>query len=371
MVKHLNVVGLLSNFSQGIVSAGCASGLDQSKLFNLSYVAVTERKDLNLDTPEFQDPVFKGTAGAITNKPDWKALTVLCLPLEHYELVKTEGYKALITSIYSDKLPDELKKGVNNQKFDFIGTPSKFSYNLLKSAFPRQNVKHIPYAYKITDNDKLVDISFINPVDYWSNLIGYKFDDKTQVISSAGPFNIRKGHDRLVAACELVGASRPILLATSWYNPGFPMGFPHSIMHAGNYEPIVTKSGIYLYKKGNCFVAYLPRLANRSEMIKNFLNTDLYCAPSLVECWDMSLFDMMQNGALCAPSMNTAHLDYCNDNNCLPISADCSRASIVGAIDTAKSIAEDNRTAIIANAIRTCNGYTWSKTGKLIIEAFR
>jgi glycosyltransferase involved in cell wall biosynthesis len=385
MVKNINFVGPFSSFTPS--AAGCAAGLALQPNIRLSYVALSDKQNLDFNQPEFQEPIFQSLVESLSIKPDWKDLTIMMLPLHQHELVKCEGPKALISPVYTNVIPEDVKKSLNSQRFEFIGTSSEFGVKVLKEQLPRHKIKHIPFAYKLEPDDKRVERLTPSIVTYWSNLIGYKFPENAQVVSSAGPFNIRKGHDTLLSACLEIGKSRPIVLITSWFHPAIPTGFPHGLAHTLNMEPLVTGTAIYLYKWQNCYFVLLPRAATRKQLVDQFYNTNLYCAPSHCESWNATLFDMMSNGVPCAASSNTAHLDYCNSSNSILMASDklikanspnylglwydIMVDSIVRAINTANVIEDDAVAALVEQAYKKTDEYSWKKTGKLIIEALK
>jgi hypothetical protein len=96
---------------------------------------------------------------------------------------------------------------------------------------------------------------------------------------------------------------------------------------------------------------------------------------------------MMSNGVPCAASSNTAHLDYCNSSNSILMASDklikanspnylglwydIMVDSIVRAINTANVIEDDAVAALVEQAYKKTDEYSWKKTGKLIIEALK
>lgn len=294
--------------------------------------------------------------------------------------------KIAFTTFEVDGLnPNEL---ATLSKFDTIGTANNYHANILKNYFPDKDIFVAPHAFKITNNQQQVRVVEANDnTEHWRGILSKKIPEDAIVLSSAGKYESRKGHPELLQACERISETKPVLLLGFWHNIFIPGGYPFHEMMYQDYEQVATDSGIFLYRKGNMFVAFMPPSPDRIGLYQAIAKTDLFLSSSKAEGWDLVLFDLMNLGMLCAATHVTAHADYCNSNNTIKIEAeslcpaldmpffngqhnwyDVTPDNVYNAIDTYLTLGKNKKKTLRDNAFRDCSKYNWIDSSKLILE---
>jgi len=300
-----------------------------------------------------------------------------------------EGSERVIISTFE---VDDFPQGVMDKlsSFDSLGTASTWGADVLRKRFPGKRVFSTPHAFFPTSehNETLAHIpkDHKQSVDFWSRKLDTKLPANTQLLTSIGKFEKRKGHNELLDTVIDIGKDRPITLLASWFNPFMNQNYPFFAMHERDMRPVLTKEGFFGYSKGKALVILLPRIATRGQLIGAMLHSDTYVSPAYCEGWDLPLFEMMTHGAHCIATLNTGHLDYCTTTNVMPMQEIAVEPAIDGTpffsgqgkwnrinpmelrhcIDNAWSMDPEARMHMQAQAKATCSQFSWEKSAAVI-----
>jgi glycosyltransferase involved in cell wall biosynthesis len=309
--------------------------------------------------------------------------------LTHSDAIPKGEQRCIISTFEVDDFPPEVLAKL--KEFDAIGTASTWGADVLRKHLPDTKIFVTPHAYKPyeTWSDRGPGREHSSPIAYWNEALDIDMPSETQVVSTIGKFERRKGHYELLDSVLEIGKKRPILLLAAWFNPFMAQNFPFFVAHQKDLRPILTKPEFISWKKDMATVIFFPRTDTRKTLLRYMMQSDVYAAPSYCEGWNFPLFEMMTCGALCIASMNTAHLDYCTSSNVIPLSDQTvvpaidetpffsgrgtwnqiSQRELQEAIEKAHTMSPTESERIRELAKSTCNQFNWTKSGDLIIKA--
>lgn len=291
----------------------------------------------------------------------------------------------VFTTFEIDTLSD--KEIENLKEAKTIGTANQYHADILQNYFPDKKIYVAPHAFLPSAKNKVPALKNEDPLHIWKNLLSQDFPDDTLVISSAGKYETRKGHDSLLDALELLPEEKTVVLTAYWHNPFFPANYPYSEMHYRGYERIVTKSNIFLYKKGNKYIAFMPPSPDRQSLHGIIARSHLFVAPSRAEGFNLVLFEIMSLGIPCAATINSGHAEFCNSDNVIEIEAsskvlahdppfflntgkwfDVSGEAIYEAIQKFGNMDRQEVAKMTSNARKLSDKFTWEKSSKIILD---
>lgn len=220
---------------------------------------------------------------------------------------------------------------LNNQEInalstlDAIGTASQWGKSILSKYIDSNKVFVVNHAYN-ENNTQVIDHNIdatennANIHSIWSKVIApISLSKDTLFLSTAGKFESRKGHPELVDACIAYGKSDPIVLIAYFYNPFIQDNFPFSFLNSRFLYPEFTSNGIKVYKKDNFRLIMMPPAGKRNELHSALQKANYFISPSKAEGWNLPLYEMMSIGMPCITTLYSAHTEYCDKNNILPI----------------------------------------------------
>lgn len=305
----------------------------------------------------------------------------------HSQEIAQGSPRVIMSTFEVDDFPPPIIQALEG--FDAIGTASTWGEEILRQRFPNKTVFSSPHAYSVSgDHEKLKPLGKKERVEQWAKHLGVNLPEDTQILGNVGKYEVRKGHREILDTVLDIGRERPVLLIAAWFNPFMRGNYPFFAFHMRDMAPVVTKSPMFLYRKDKALVAVAPRMQTKEGLLQVIRNTDTYLSPSYCEGWDLPLFEMMSHGAHCIASLNTAHLDYCTDDNCTVLDGStieqakddtpffsgrgtwnrCNSEELRHCIDKAYKMSEEERVAIGLRAEKDCRKFTWAKSASKIIQ---
>lgn len=360
--NSINWFGPINNLGYGVASIGYYSGLN--KVYNKVNFIPIGNKDKNI-------PIKEGLFDH--NLPSvgfWHG----------HEANRIIGNKrVLITTFELDKFDDNVKDQLS--KLDAIGTASNWGLEVLRKNLPGKKVFRAPHGTE----------------QYSLSKDNYSTPKNTLRIFSLGKFEKRKSCLELIEALEILSSRNRNIsytLCASWFNPFFPGGYPYAELNSRNYEPQYiadTFKSIYnsSYKKENLIINLLNYPLHKETELQNIMaSNDVFISASKAEGWNLGLTEAMSCGVPCIATMNTAHLDYCTDDNCVPIYTHDTEPAvdnmffndpscywqkvtpehIVNALTVFKLMSPIEKAKMAKKAKQKVTQFTWEKSAKIIKE---
>lgn len=309
--KAFNYVGPINNTGYGVASLGYLNALAEQNP-NISIVPIgTVPNDIELS------PAIKK---ALANKANPSAPTFCFWHLFDIpnRIQDFSGPKIAFTTFELNELTKEELVDIN--KYAFVGTASRWGADILSKYISQDKVFIAPHAYKHDPKDVVPTIELRQDFDYWQGLLHpFVIPNNSLYLSIAGKFESRKGYPELITACLEASSIRPIVLVSFCYNPFIPDGFPYSYFISNNFYPVYTNSGLKAYKKNNLLVLLMPPVKNRTDLHRLLAKAHFFISPSKGEGWNLPLFEMMSYGMPSITPLVSAHTEYCNNKNVVPI----------------------------------------------------
>lgn len=376
---NFNYVGPINKTGYGIASIGYLNQLVKDNP-NISVNAISKIDQGN----ECYHEVLK----AIENKPDYTNPT-FCFWHWHDMLNQISSFKGKKFGFSTFEV-DELKSQETDifKDLDAIGTTSSWGKEVL-SKYTNKPIHIIHHAFKYDDSTKVDRYNLAKTnIDKWNNFIApIKLPKETLILSTAGKFESRKGHPELIDACIEYGKTNPVVLIAFLYNPFIPDNFPFSYINYKMFYPVFTNFGIKVFKKNNFYLILMPPTNNRAELHNAIINSHYFVSPSKGEGWNLPLFEMMTYGMPCITTLYSAHTEYCDSTNVVPVEfdglvtandnmffrgigkwANVTKDSILKSISTAHSKLSDSKfiDTLSSNAALSAGRFTWQKEARKI-----
>lgn len=209
-------------------------------------------------------------------------------------------------------------------KLSSVATASEWGKKILQK-YTRKDIHVIRHAFKNTSTQKLSRVSFdySNNFEAWSKFLSpVKFPKDALFLSTAGKFELRKSHPEIIQACLEYGKQHPVVLIAFVHNPFMHDNFPYSYINYNMFYPMYTNFGIKVYKKDNFYLVLMPRANKKDELHSALSKTHFFISPSKGEGWNLPLFEMMSIGMPCITTLYSAHTEYCNKDNVIPVEID-------------------------------------------------
>lgn len=381
--------GPINGLGYGQASAGYAAGL-----MELGALA----GHVNIGGVDPTDPEIKD--GECTNKllrsdlkPEegWGGPSVGFWHFSHAHEIASGSPRVIMATFEVDDFPPAVLANLSNN-FDAIGTASQWGAEILKKRLPNKEIFYAPHAFSLKGDHKVPDRpSRAKRLEMWTKQLRASIGSNTQILGNIGKFEKRKGHYDLLDTVLEIGRERPILLVTAWFNPFMNGHYPFFAMHERDMRPLLVNSPIYLYQKDQAMVLILPRVQSKEGLIGLMRHVDTYVSPAYCEGWDLPLFEMMSHRSHCIASLNTAHLEYCSEDNVTPLKEfdvvpaiddtpffsgqgtwnQINREELRLQIDMAHSIGEEARRSIAKKAEADCKQFTWETSAKEILRVVK
>jgi glycosyltransferase involved in cell wall biosynthesis len=392
MKKHINWYGPFNSLGYGQASMGYALGLHNSlsidkQTMSFSVIGGCDNKD-----PELNTVWRQRLSTELDTEPDPSCPTVGFWHFHDLDKVGTGSTRTVLSTFEVDYFPEPVMRKMN--ELDAIGTASKWGYDILKRRFPSKVVFKAPHAVRTIHGKVTLNLVGVAPKStdnpaFWANMLGVtNLDKRTQVLSTVGKYEMRKGHIELIDSVLDIGKERPILLVASWFNPFMAQYYPFFAMHERDMRPIPSTLGYFAYVKDKAVIIMLPRLATRSDLHELIGKSDTYVGASYAEGWDLPLFEAMSRGMHCIATLNTAHLDYCFDYNVTPMTQfdtvpakddtpyfqghgtwnKISKEELQNCIDKSFTEGLDYRASIGERAREVCQEFDWTTSSATILN---
>lgn len=306
-------------------------------------------------------------------------------------ITQYKGIKVGYTTFELDTLSSKDIEAIN--KLNLIGTASKWGKSILDKytdpsktfivnhAFNKEPINLIDFNISCADRNKKLHKTWTKLL----NPIGLSTD--TLFLSAVGKFESRKGYPELIDACIKLGKTKPIVLIAYFYNPFIRDNFPFGYINSKYLYPEFTNSSIKVYKKNNFRLVLMPPAPSRNDLFSAIEHSHYFIAPSKGEGWNLPLYEAMSIGVPSIATLYSAHTEYCNQHNVIPINAsglvaasdgvffngsqgnwlDVKQENIQDAIEVALAHKDDQKflNTLINNARKATN-QSWQQTGRKI-----
>ena len=373
-------VGPVNNTGYGVASIGYANAITRE---NPDVVVVPIGQVGN------HQELSEASRKALTKTPDYSK-PVFCFWHLHdvpNQLQEFTGPKVVLSTFEVDTLSGE--ELYDLPKYQAIGTTTEWGRSILKrhSQLPAEKIFICPHAFRQDSNQKLDRYNFdIDFVANWQKIVSpYRIDPNSLVLTTAGKFELRKGYPELVEATIELSKIKPIVLVTFCHNPFIQDGFPYSFINSNFFYPIYTDSGIKVFKKHNLIWIVMPPTGSRMQLHAALSKGHFFISPSKGEGWNLPLFEMMSYGMPCITSLVSAHTEYCDETNIIPVADmglkdaidppffkgigkwyNITKENVLVALSIATSKTIDELKIISDNAYKSTETFTWEKSGKVI-----
>lgn len=321
---------------------------------------------------------------------DWSTGSCIFWHLHDTEKFLALGDNVLLTTFETDGFTQkELELG---EEFDALGSASSWGVEVLRKYFPKKRVFQAPHALAIHEGEEVGAIEpqvGSDPVERWGKVLNGILPKDTLVLTTAGKYEKRKGHPELIGA--VARQKDPTLLVCFTHNPFLPTGYACSDAHYEGFESMPAPHGILLFRKKQNFVAFMPRAPERKDLFGALSRSHCFMAPSRGEGWNLPLFEMMSLGMLCAATLNTGHLDYCDKDSVVEIQQgglapandhrfflgdrgnwyDIAVPEVMKAIDTIRELHSTKQYRIkqlTQNARSSTKKFSWQKSARTLLE---
>ena len=325
----INYIGPYNSTGYGIASMGYGFGLKYLKKDDFNFVCIGAPDTTN---PESKKPFINSILSSI-NEVDWTKPSICFWHFHDMEnqISSAKGLKVGMSTFEVDNFLPQEKKIIDS--LDIVGTASNWGKNVIKTHFPNKEVFVAPHAFKYLPGDipgKIASSSRSKLVEYWQEALApIQLSNETFIVSSAGKWEDRKSHPELLDAVLEVGKDKPILLVGFWHNPFIKDGFAYHEFYKRTLYPTYNTAGLKVFTKDKATIVLMPYVGDRQQLHSALAKAHLFMSPSKGEGWDLPLFEMMSFGMPCAASIVTAHIDYCTNDNIIPIPHD----GLVKAVD--------------------------------------
>ena len=379
-MKSFNYIGPINPTGYGNASIG---------LFSSLYKENNKIPLIPIGTPDQTLEGAQDVLKAIENKPDFNNPSFCFWHLFNMDqqIQSCKGPVIGYTTFESDALSPKDIEVLN--KLESVATASQWGKSILKK-YTDKDVHVINHAFKQDDNLKLAQVSF----DYSTNLEAWnrflapiKLPESSLFLSTAGKFELRKGHPELIQACLEFGKKEPIVLIAFVNNPFIPDNFPYSYLNYHMFYSMYTNFGIKVYKKDNFYLVLMPATHKKQELHSALSKTHFFISPSKAEGWNLPLFEMMSFGMPCITTLYSAHTEYCNSENVVPVNyeglavakdgvffhgngywANVTKNNILDTINEANGLRYNKSfiQRLSHNAIESTSKFTWQKEARKI-----
>lgn len=314
--KNFNYVGPINSTGYGIASIGYLNALLKENN-GISTKAISGKTS-------FSEPI-SAILTSIENKPILSDPTFCFWHLFDIpnQISEFTGPKIGFTTFELDTLKKEEVAALS--LLDKIGTASEWGKSVLAKyidpnkifvanhAYNEEPVSIIDHNIDVIDNNKIINAT-------WSKVIApISLSAETLFLSTAGKFESRKGHPELIDACIEYGKTNPVVLIAYFYNPFIQDNFPFSFLNSRFLYPEFTSNGIKVYKKNNFRLVMMPPANKRAELHSALQKANYFISPSKGEGWNLPLYEMMSIGMPCITTLYSAHTEYCNKDNIIPV----------------------------------------------------
>jgi len=378
--------GPINGLGYGQASAGYAAGLIHHKAL-AGHINIG---DIDPKDPEIASGELTSQVAAITGTRNRNGETpsVGFWHFPHHKEIAGGSPRVIMSTFEVDDFPEEVLSALS--KFDAVGTASTWGEAILKKRLPNTPVFSSPHAFSLLGNHPISPVqNHAQRMKKWNGHLGLNLPENTQILGNIGKYEHRKGHRELLDTVLGIGERRPILLILSWFNPFMYQNYPFFAFHERDMTPRQTLAGsMYVYQKKQATVVLVPRMSSKEGLLQIMRNVDTYVSASYCEGWDLPLFEMMSHGTHCIATLNTAHLDYCSNENVTPLI----KFDVVSAIDdtpffsgrgtwnqidpeelrhcidTSYQMNENDRRAIGKKAEEKCRKFSWAKSAKKIMQ---
>lgn len=391
-MTKLNFIGPFNRTGYGQASIGYLNGiLDARPDLDVSFTIIggVDPNDQELKTARAQRLL-----SLVQKQPDWSAPSVCFWHLHDIpnQTSQCKGPVLRLTTFETDGFD------MAESLAAFMEVPLATASNW-GAAILRKNMHNmpeyaidtpVPHAFKFTEKDTLPKIDPEDPIKVWNKILGMNLEPDTFIISAGGKWEVRKSHPELLDAVLEIGQQQNILLTLFCFNPFIYGGFPFSEFVIREMTPVFTPSGVKAFRKGKALVVMLPPTGTRAELHGGLSKAHFYVSASKGEGFDLPLFEMMSYGMPCIATLNTAHADYCSDDNVIPIESgplvqaydgkffnntkgswySVSKASIKTAILKAHKLKGDTKD-ISAAAHKVTGDFTWQKSSTTLLEIMK
>lgn len=379
-MNKINYVGPYNPTGYGVASTNYALGILKNGVdINFKYIGPIAKEK------EFSSRPFTDVLSKVRDIDDSLETFIFWHAHDLHNHIDISKPFHAFTTFEIDTLSSKDISNLQNSKT--IGTTNKYHADILRDYFPDKKIYVAPHAFIQDNKDKVPTIVDEDPVSIWKNILSQEIPDSSLVISSAGKYEFRKGHPQSIEACIELSKTRPVLLLGFWHNPFIPANYPFHITHYLGFELIKSDSGIFLYKKDDMYLAFMPPSPSRQELHGAITRSHLFLAPSLAEGWNLVLFEMMSLGMICAATHVTAHKDYCDNLNSIEIETndkiiandppffngsgkwfDVSSENIHLAMSKFLLLNSKEKDNIKRNARNLSSKYSWKQSAKMIIQ---